>query len=154
MTPQEWTAFQDALTPEQAAALTVYGEAKNQSVSGLQAVLSVIRNRVKVGRFGSGWKGVIFKPWQFSCWNEGDPNRAQLLQLGFQLIGKTERTQNAVFDVCVWLAAQMVEGKYLSNVSDSTHYYAPAIVDTPAWAKSPAVRRTVVGSHVFYGNVR
>lgn len=156
MTPQEWQAFQDALTPAQAAALTVYGEAKNQSVSGLIAVLSVMRNRVKAGRFGSGWKGVVFKPSAFSCWNENDPNRAQLLQLGFSMLNGTIATQqNPVFDVCFWLAEKMVENVYNSNVGDATHYYAPAVVDMPAWAKSPgATRKTVIGSHVFYSNVR
>ena len=153
MTPQEWKAFTRGLTETQAAGLTVYGEARNQSVSGLQAVLSVIRNRVASGRWGQTWNDIVFAPKQFSCWNEGDPNREMLLQLGTDMLSHTKHL-NPILDVCLWLADKMVKQEYPSNVADATHYFAPSVVDMPNWAKAPAIRRTIIGAHAFYSNVR
>lgn len=154
MTPQEWKAFTSRLTESEAAALTAYGEARNQPVSGLQAVLSVMRNRVKAGKWGGTWNHVVFAPFQFSCWNEGDPNRNELIKIGQSILDATPRPVNPVFDVCRMLAERMVDDSYPSNVMDSTHYYAPSQVDKPKWAYAPAIRRTVLGSHVFYANVK
>lgn len=153
MTPQEWKNFTQRLTEAEAAALTAYGEARNQSVSGLQAVLSVMRNRVKLGRWGMDWNHVVFADRQFSCWNDGDPNREALIQIGQSIVNTTPRPVNPVFDVCKMLAERMVDNSYPSNVMDATHYFAPAVVQTPKWANAPAVRRTVIGAHVFYANV-
>jgi len=155
MSPDEVRAWLKLrLSPSQAGALTVYGEARNQSVSGLQAVLSVIRNRVESGRWGKTWTDVVLAPKQFSCWNEADPNNSILTHLGLDLLSATPRQSNPVFDACLWLSEKMVNKDYPSNVGDATHYYAPAVVDTPAWANAPAIRRTIIGAHAFYSNVR
>lgn len=56
-------------------ARTIYGEARGEPWEGKIAVAWVVRNRAERG----GWWGdtireVCLKPWQFSCWNETDPN--------------------------------------------------------------------------------
>lgn len=62
-------------------ARTIYGEARGESISGQEAIASVILNRVafakRRGRYwwGNTIAGVCLAPWQFSCWNENDPNR-------------------------------------------------------------------------------
>ena len=65
-------------------ALTVWGEARGEDDIGRCAVAWVIRNRAE--RPGYDWWGntiseVCLKPWQFSVWNAGDPNRAKMLDL-------------------------------------------------------------------------
>lgn len=154
MTPQQRTDLIEKLTPTQAGALTVYGEARNQSVSGMQGVLSVIRNRVESGRWGRSWQSVVFAPYQFSCWNDADPNATLLLDLGERLIANGPRAVNPVLDVCLFVAERMVNGDYPDNTHASTHYFAPAVVNTPSWAHAPAVRQTVIGGHAFYSGVR
>ena len=62
-------------------ARTIYGEARGESISGQEAIASVILNRVafakRRGRYwwGNTIAGVCLAPWQFSCWNENDLNR-------------------------------------------------------------------------------
>jgi spore germination cell wall hydrolase CwlJ-like protein len=63
-------------------ARTIWGEARNQGLSGMTAVGCVIQNRVKIGGwFGGTPREVCLKPYQFSCWNKDDPNRAKLLSV-------------------------------------------------------------------------
>jgi len=66
-------------------ARTLWGEARGEPVRGIEAVAAVVVNRVRLAqRRGGMWWGsdivaVCRKPWQFSCWNADDPNRAKLL---------------------------------------------------------------------------
>lgn len=66
-------------------ARTLWGEARGQGHIGMEAVASVVLNRVKVaqGHGGKYWWGgniiqVCQKPYQFSCWNRSDPNFQKL----------------------------------------------------------------------------
>lgn len=156
MTPEQRQALKDTLTPVQAGALTVYGEARNQPVSGLQAVLSVIRNRVNLGKWGPTWAQTVLAPMQFSCWNDDDPNSSILYDLSRSLLSPSTvlRAANPVLDVCLMMAERMVENIYTSNVGGSTHYYAPAAVSMPKWAAPPARRVTMIGGHAFYVGVK
>ena len=57
-------------------ARTIYGEARGESISGMEAVASVVLNRVAfANRRGRFWWGnsiaeVCRAPKQFSCWNQ------------------------------------------------------------------------------------
>jgi len=70
-------------------ARTLWGEARGEPYTGIVAVAWVILNRARAdvggdGKpdwWGEGILGVCCKPWQFSCWNENDPNRAKMLAL-------------------------------------------------------------------------
>lgn len=61
-------------------AQTIWGEARQEGTKGMVAVGNVIKNRAEANKkmFGQGIRGVALKPKQFSCWNEGDPNREKL----------------------------------------------------------------------------
>lgn len=60
----------------------IWGEARGELPVGQLAVAHVVVNRVELGRYGAkgGLKGVILKPWQFSCFDANDPNLPLLLQ--------------------------------------------------------------------------
>ena len=61
-------------------AQTIWGEARGEGKEGMEAVASVIVNRVDYPPKGKIWWGhtieeVCKKPNQFECWNQGNPNR-------------------------------------------------------------------------------
>lgn len=128
-------------------ARTLYGEARGERLAGITAVACVVVNRVRVaqrrGRFwwGNTVAGVCRKPWQFSCWNRGDPNRA--------LIEAVDET-DPVFRQCLNTARRAVAGTLADVTDGATHYHALGIV--PAWARGrdPCV---AVGRHLFYNDV-
>ena len=63
---------------------TLWGEARNQGDEGMIAVGNVIMNRVKAKSwYGDHIKGVCLKAWQFSCWNDDDPNKEKILALDY-----------------------------------------------------------------------
>lgn len=56
-------------------ALAIYREARGESLYGKRAVGHVIKNRVlNPGWWGASYHSVILKPWQFSSFNQNDPN--------------------------------------------------------------------------------
>lgn len=63
------------------AARTLWGESRGESDLGKLAVACVIRNRIKLGRWGHTPAAVCLAPMQFSCWNVTDPNRKKLLEI-------------------------------------------------------------------------
>lgn len=120
-------------------AKTIWGEARGESVKGQQAVANVIMNRVKKG----GWYGatveeVVLKPYQFSCWNDTDPNFEKLQNLQAndpQLAG----------------ALQIAKKAYYGQLEDITggaiNYHAKSV--NPYWSKS-MTKTASIGNHVFY----
>ncbi|MDY6408142.1 MAG: cell wall hydrolase [Pseudomonadota bacterium] len=73
-------------------AKTLYGEARGEGISGLEAVANVILNRVKHPCWwGKSIQEVCLKPMQFSCWNTDDPNRKKLME---------DLSADPVFNVC------------------------------------------------------
>ncbi|NLY55742.1 MAG: cell wall hydrolase [Firmicutes bacterium] len=62
-------------------ARTIYGEARGENLETQLYVAWVIRNRVQAkGRFGATYEEVVTKPFQFSSWNQDDPNFERVLQ--------------------------------------------------------------------------
>ncbi|MBF0269333.1 MAG: cell wall hydrolase [Alphaproteobacteria bacterium] len=129
-------------------ARTLWGEARGETKAGREAVASVVLNRIAYARQKGGryWWGndvvsVCLKPWQFSCWNANDPNRAKLEAVG---VG------NKIFDQCLRIARQAVDGELEDSVSGATHYHVDGL--SPPWAKSrePVAK---VGRHVFYKDI-
>ncbi len=61
------------------AARTIWGEARGENYVTKLCVATVIVNRWEAQTwFGKTVQEVCLKPWQFSCWNENDPNREKL----------------------------------------------------------------------------
>lgn len=139
------------LPPTHLRALTAYGEARNQPIMGIVAVLSVITNRLVLQRWGLTYQDVCLAPLQFSCWNASDPNSVELNQLAQRILTQQALPYNPVWDACLSLAGR----DDLRDVTGSaTHYFAPALVHPPAWSDPPAIRTTIIAGHAFYKGVR
>jgi spore germination cell wall hydrolase CwlJ-like protein len=151
-------------------AATLYGEARGEPAVGKRAVAWVVRNRLTAARkwreakgrqhplFGDGTvAGVVLRPWQFSCWNKGDPNLARLVEL--------VRTDGESAGKAMWAVMRAVADGVLAEPPEwtdptwgATHYCTVALwgQDNPkAWfgAQEIAEGRTketvTLGNHVF-----
>jgi len=131
-------------------ARVAWGEARNQGKDGIQAVLNTMKNRSdmdlwndgKADWWGEGLADVATKPYQYSAYNENDPNRAQL---------EAVTDADPVFALAVQLAAQNVRGELPDLTGGATHYHH---IDLPApgWTVGAEVT-TVIGDHKFYKGV-
>ena len=126
-------------------ARTIWGEARGEGEQGMHAVASVILNRVTVARQRGGnyWWGrtvmqVCQKPYQFSCWNNDDPNFPLLLRVN---------VNDPDFAVAYRLAALAIMGRLHDITRGADHYHTRSVM--PFWARDHAPVCTI-GSHVFY----
>jgi len=128
-------------------ARTIYGEARGEyhNVTGglapLIAVANVIMNRFKYrGIYGQNLKEVCTKPFQFSCWNNRDPNRMSLLR---------STINDPLFTLCHEVARKVTREEWPDLTKGSDHYYATSLPEEPYWAHGhkPNLR---LGHHVFY----
>jgi N-acetylmuramoyl-L-alanine amidase len=129
-------------------ARTIYGEARGELVRGKEAVACVVVNRVRRARdrggaywWGADVESVCRKPWQFSCWNAGDPNRRRI-----EAVDETNR----VFQTCLRIARRAIAGAIKDPTGGATHYHARSVA--PPWAKGkkPSAK---IGNHAFYNDV-
>ncbi|HEY8343328.1 MAG TPA: cell wall hydrolase [Calditerricola sp.] len=131
------------------ATLTLIGEARGEPDEGKIAVAWVIRNRAEMDLGNDGkpdWWGdtiydVCLKPWQFSCWNEGDPNRKVL---------DTTSTSDPIYRACRAIVDAVLAGEYPDPTHGATHYCTLTL--TPAWAKG-RVPVAIIGRHKFFRDV-
>ena len=136
-------------------ARTIWAEARGEGRAGMVAVAHVILNRLN----RPGWwsrdqndgipddtiQAVCCDPWQFSCWNQDDPNRAKLLAVG---------PENKTFATAADVAVAVITPGHPDAVDPTggaTHYHTTAI--GPPWASGhePCAR---IGRHVFYRNIK
>lgn len=125
-------------------ARTLWGEARGEGSTGMEAVASVILNRVEVAkRRGHYWWGnkiiqVCQKPYQFSCWNKQDPNFKKLIAV---------TADDMHFATAQRVARRALLGFIKDTTGGATHYHSLAIL--PQWAKDqkPTAR---IGHHIFY----
>lgn len=127
-------------------ARTLWGEARGEETSGMEAVACVILNRVRVAQSKGGkyWWGsdiisVCQKPYQFSCWNRSDPNYRRLTEVD---------ESNIHFATALRIARRAVAGTINDFTGGATHYYADYIA-APMWAKGemPTLK---LGRHIFF----
>jgi spore germination cell wall hydrolase CwlJ-like protein len=133
------------LTDAQLLAVCLYGEARGESDCGKIAVASTIKERVKQGGwYGLGYKGVILKPYQFSCFNCSDPNFTKL----FEIAGDFSRSvdKSATLRRCYEIARGIIEGS-IQQTLRSTHYKTHGC--KASWADKMKKIATV-DSHSFY----
>ena len=130
-------------------ARTIYGEARSEGRAGMEAVASVIMNRVRSRRFPSSAKAVCLQPYQFSAWNSNDPQRPIMLALD-------PANPNALFAECLEVAGNALAGRLADSTNGADHYWAEYIA-TPYWAKpdvSPKLQHTAkIGRHIFVKGV-
>ncbi len=152
-------------------ALTLYGEARGEAALGKRAVAWVIRNRQDVAKrwldlkgrahplFGNGTvAGVVLRPWQFSCWNKGDPNLHKLMDL----VQTNGASAGAMWAVLVAVATGVLTSEWEDPTFGATHYCTvelwavdDAEKERPRWhsqqeIESGRTKETVtIGNHVF-----
>lgn len=132
------------------AAKTLWGEARSEPRIGQIAVAAVLYNRAaRVGYAGTlagqpgALKRICLAPWQFSCWNSDDPNRAQILALR----ASDYASQRQVM-------AHMLTGRNTDPTLGADHYHTvarPPGVSSwpPVWAASMR-KAGQFGHHLFY----
>lgn len=129
-------------------ARTIYGEARGEygrrdgGMAALIAVGNVVMNRLKAKTwYGLTLKEICQKPFQFSCWNRQDPNRA--------LITSSQIEQEPIFKVCREVAQQVATHQWPDLTQGSDHYYALTLSKPPAWSQQEQPRFKL-GQHVFF----
>jgi N-acetylmuramoyl-L-alanine amidase len=125
-------------------ARTIWGEARGEPVSGMEAVASVVLNRLRRNRprrFGRTVADVCTMPAQFSCWNEGDPNRAKLLRVD-------ERDEK--FREYLRIARAAVAGTLADSTGGADHYHVAGIEVGWAARRRPCC---TVGKHLFFNDI-
>lgn len=135
---KRWDGMDDWDEALDVMARTVWGEARGEGSEGMRWVAHVILNRVERG----GWWGntvreVCLKPFQFTCWNLGDPNRDKL-----------QAAADAAFQDAINICARVLKRVDPDPTNGATHYYAIGGV-TPFWAPKLAFIDQV-GRHRFY----
>ena len=123
-------------------ARTLWGEARGETKAGKEAIASVILNRLKKpGRFGGTIEDVCRKPFQFSCWNDNDPNLPKL---------KKVNLNDSNFAECVSIAKVAVNGLLDDSTVGADHYHTTGV--SPNWSqgKTPCVK---IGTHLFFNNI-
>jgi len=123
-------------------ATLVAGESLSEPWLGKLAVAWTVRNRVDSGHtkwFGSGYHGVMLKPWQFSCFNEKDPVRHRL---------DDPLTWAGVYwGECYSAACAAYFSLAIDPTDGADHYHTYAV--SPNWThgQPPTIR---IGAHLFY----
>lgn len=133
------------LSAKDLLARLLFGEARGEILEGQVAVANVVMNRAKIGGwYGKTVKEVALKPWQFSCFNEDDPN----LRL------TASPPMREPFTQCELIAELALKYLLTDNTGGATHY-ANLDVCAPAWAKSDKmVHLCKIGRHTFFKELR
>lgn len=130
------------------AARTIWGEARGEGDAGMRAVAHVLLNRLIDGRWGKALGAVCLAPYQFSCWNASDPNRALMLNMF---------TGNLKLGPCIvaFGDANAERDKGIDPTNGAMWYFADTILP-PAWADPAhgAVQTAHIGHHIFFKGVR
>jgi spore germination cell wall hydrolase CwlJ-like protein len=126
-------------------ARTLWGESRGEGDLGIHAVANVVMNRVDAKK----WWGltpyeVCRKPWQFSCWNENDPNRAKLLAV---------TDADPIYAKCLQIAQKAVNHALPDITDKATHYFDKRMPSVPKWAED-AEPCAIIGHHVFYRGIQ
>jgi N-acetylmuramoyl-L-alanine amidase len=139
---------------------TIWGEARGSTDADRIGVACVIKNRATKALeyfkangkphplFGNGTiAGACLQRWQFSCWNENDPNKKKI-----EAMTLPGALGDSVYRSCMWAAIVAIDEFMQDITKGSTHYYAASMKQAPAWARDvkPAV---VIGGHIYFNNV-
>lgn len=124
-------------------ARTIYGEARGEPDLGKIAVGWVIQNRLALNTwYGNTVSAVCLKPYQFSCWNLGNPNLPKL---------RAATEADSHFAKCRDASIKVLSSDVQDPTNGATHYHA-AYIKPPPW--TIGAKFTVrIGNHLFYKNV-
>lgn len=125
----------------QIGARTVWAEARGEPEAGQRAVAHVLVNRLRSHRWGPTLASVCVARLQFSCWNDSDPNRTQLVSLS--------ETDPSIVKFAGYIQ-EALSGVDPDPTEGALHYYALSIPE-PEWAKGKPF--TQFGNQRFVRNV-
>lgn len=132
------------MTDQDTLARTICGEARGEGYAGMAAVANVVVNRFRAQkpRWGLTIAEVCRKPYQFSCWDEGDPN--------LPIIEALDETKG-IFRDALDIARKAVGGFLPDLTRGATFYYAKG-TPAPKWAEGhePCA---AIGRHLFFNDV-
>ena len=130
-------------------AATIWAEARGEPVEGRHAVAAVIMNRTAYAsrkhypEFGDGYvRTACLAPWQFSCWNEDDPNRAKMMVLDFD-------KSDAELTTFLNLAHDALNGSILDPTGGCFFYKTTVLPWPREWGKQVEAD-VVIGRQSFY----
>lgn len=137
--PNDPTKNRGALASEAAFAMTLWGEARGESLQAKSVIASVILNRAGKPSWMDGWllpstplkdrvKAVCLQPRQFSCWNPLDPNSAKLWE-------PLVHDSPVVWYECVWIAAAALDGAFRNQTMGADHYHSYPTDEKSKWPK-------------------
>ena len=118
-----------------------WAEARGEIRKGLLAVLWVIRNRAL--HADTSLKAEILKPWQFSSFNQADPNRDKMLRAW---------TDDSLAWAAVDAVCELFEAGSTEDPTDGArHYYVEKMPDPPKWGRGHPgwMEHCVIGRQVF-----
>jgi spore germination cell wall hydrolase CwlJ-like protein len=131
-------------------ALTIYGEAAGEPLTGKIAVGNVILNRVNhKKRWGDNVIDVCLAREQFSCFNDTDVNLSKL-----QMLYKKDVT-NAAFAACVGVSRLLLDGKLTDVTEGATNYMTielyNKIKNPKHWVHSDRmIKKCSIKRHIFF----
>lgn len=118
----------------------IYGEARGEPHQGKQAIACVVRNRVsKPCWWGTSWRGVMLRPYQFSCFNPDSIDSIFLPE------------DDEVWYECLGVAISYKSIAALDDVTNGATHYC-TLDASPPWMKG-ATLCTIIGNHQFYKDV-
>lgn len=137
------------LTDRQALCLTVDGEGRGEPVIGQIAIACTIRNRVFDKRWPDTYREVCLQPWQFSCWNQNDPNYPRLVK--FAAKWQKSPPVGVSWDQLLYLMDHIMGGQLTDYTAGCNHYITRALF----LSKPPAhlvgrVPDLRIASHYFF----
>jgi N-acetylmuramoyl-L-alanine amidase len=120
-------------------ALCIWREARGTKTEAKFAVGCSIRNRVNHPCWwGKDYRSVILKPWQYSSFNEGDPNETQF---PFE--------SELIWNVCLEIAQEVMDGQ-ADTTQGATSYFDKSLDShPPSWASALKHTVDIVLFHFF-----
>ncbi len=144
----ELTKIKQQLTNPEIVGLTIFGEARNQSLDGKVGVGSVIRNRLfsKQNFGGQTYKDICLAEKQFSCWHELGDNyeelkRAVILVIDGKIFG------NTILRECIFLGQGIVDNALRDNVNGALYYRTVKLFKDKPFTVKWSIE---IGDHIFY----
>lgn len=123
------------------ARMLAYGEARGEGGIGMLAVLHVVHNRAL--HADTSFKYEALKKWQFSTFNDNDPNRDKLLTAY-----ATEPASWAVVDA---ICAVFEAGYTTDPTKGARHYFVENMPNPPKWGPGHPdwIDTVILGRHRF-----
>ena len=135
------------LTSAYVVVATLWGEARGEGESGMQAVMNVIMNRAN-GNFDKA-KDIVLKPKQFSIWNGiNNPEESAINLAKIQSAGGRGAKDGPMYKKAVELVDKAMKGQLTDITGGATFYFNPKKAN-PKWA-AKMIKIKSIGNHDFY----